>query len=157
MASIKKFCSAGSAAGVGALVRGILLFAVAGFGVSCATYEGAYSTYETKAVTNPSKDAILGMWHRTAKDSYTNTTWAALFKSGGVGHFYYYNDDAFEFGNWETTHPFTWRYLGKGVWSVEGFVGGWSNTEVRLADGVLLVKAGSLFGPVRQVYRKVKL
>jgi hypothetical protein len=94
------------------------LIAAACLLASCATDKG-YSTLAATAEKNPSKDVIVGMWHRKWSDGMgLHHQVSILVKPDGTGLESFHGAGWAIGGTHENVKPFKWEYFGNGVWKM---------------------------------------
>jgi hypothetical protein len=129
--------------------------------VSCAILDPGYSELVAAAETYPSKDAIVGMWHRTNHAGMgSGIRMSLLISRDGTGLVDSVVEDMFAgtLNASDEIGPFTWHYEGAGVWALKNGKG--RIDHCRLANGKLLrvysTQAWQAFGvPAYFLYERV--
>ena len=83
----------------------------------CSSTDTGFERLEATAATNPSRDAIVGMWHRN-EDSTLMTSY--LFSGDGTGVYrgvFKDPDPIFNLSD-ESQLDFKWTYTGGGYWQI---------------------------------------
>lgn len=116
----------------------------------CVSYDTEYKALAATAETNPSKDAIVGMWHRREDDGGNlavdiRTRTSVLFKPDGttVSTWQMIVDGVSETPADSKPTAGRWTYTGNGLW--QWTFPSYPNmrpTQVRLSGGRLLVSGG---------------
>lgn len=86
---------------------------------SCATDSG-YRELAATAEKNPSRDAIVGMWHRKWSDGMgLQHKVSILVRKDGTGLESFHGAGWAIGGEHESVKEFTWEYRGDGVWTMK--------------------------------------
>jgi hypothetical protein len=140
----------------------LIIAALGSFVTGCTVtlYSEEYKKLQGLVETNPSEDALVGMWTRREVSGSAVANNAILFRSDHTGITKFTADDSDPLLGWMGSSDnltseigaFNWNYVGNGMWQMKNSKG--RIDECRLAQGKLL-RVFRWYGPKNYVYEKV--